>query len=293
MRYASYDLRADPEVVLDAVDEYPRALAYAHGAALALCADRTVVLAAVRKDGRALRYASYDLRADPAVVLDAVQQDPLALVHARGAARADRTVVLAAVRKDGHVHFAEIGHGSLFVGAEINHTSVGANAMTWGDPACKSPQGTIAHPCPLGSVSSSLRCRETCSVPRNDVFCDQRSSGAELQGEDVRLGTLNVCGLSQPAKQAEVATVMEREGLDVLVLTETRIVEAASNRRMMSKGGGMWCAAADLCVQAIWLDGLRVFRWRRGCCGSTEPMIRTPPTVSRTDANGCVRFSVT
>ena len=51
-----------PDMVLDAVDEYPRALAYAHGAALVLSADRTVVLAAVRKVGRALRYASYDLR---------------------------------------------------------------------------------------------------------------------------------------------------------------------------------------------------------------------------------------
>ena len=50
LRYASDDLRADPAVVLDAVQQYPLALGHARGAALALRADRTVVLAAVRKD---------------------------------------------------------------------------------------------------------------------------------------------------------------------------------------------------------------------------------------------------
>ena len=69
LRYASYDLRADPAVVLDAVQRDPLALEHARGAALVLRADRTVVLAAVRKDGAALRYASDDLRAEPAVVL--------------------------------------------------------------------------------------------------------------------------------------------------------------------------------------------------------------------------------
>ena len=81
--HASNALRADPAVVLDAVqDSVQFSLEHARGAALALRADLTVVLAAVRKDGRALRYASDDLRTDPAVVLDAVQQYPLALEHA-------------------------------------------------------------------------------------------------------------------------------------------------------------------------------------------------------------------
>ena len=62
----------------------------------------TVVLAAVRKDGLALRYASYDRRADPVVVLNVpCSSIRLALEHARGAAHDDHTVVLAVVRKDG------------------------------------------------------------------------------------------------------------------------------------------------------------------------------------------------
>ena len=66
------DLRADPAVVMEAVQQCPLALQYASGAARA---DRTVVHEAVRKSGRLLEYASDDLRADPAVVLEAIEHD--------------------------------------------------------------------------------------------------------------------------------------------------------------------------------------------------------------------------
>ena len=80
LQYAWDDLRADPAVVLEAVEQDPGALQYARRAARALRADRSVVLAAVRKIWTCvMQYVSDDLRADPAVVLEAVQQDPEAL----------------------------------------------------------------------------------------------------------------------------------------------------------------------------------------------------------------------
>ena len=47
-------------VVLNAVQQYPSGTGAR--AWYGTCADRSLVLAAVSKDGRALRYASYDLR---------------------------------------------------------------------------------------------------------------------------------------------------------------------------------------------------------------------------------------
>ena len=63
--------------------------------------DREVVLAAVMKDGRAFKYALENLRADREFVLTAVQQNGLALEDASPALKADRDVVLAAVKRNG------------------------------------------------------------------------------------------------------------------------------------------------------------------------------------------------
>lgn len=62
-----------------------------------LQADRDVVLAAVRADGHALRYADEALRGDSEVVMAAVLETGMALRHATGAALQDRQVVLTAV----------------------------------------------------------------------------------------------------------------------------------------------------------------------------------------------------
>ena len=64
---ASYELRADKEVVLVAVakDRYESALGYASNE---LKDDKAVVLA-VTRDGRALKYASIALKADMEVAL--------------------------------------------------------------------------------------------------------------------------------------------------------------------------------------------------------------------------------
>ena len=88
---------ADGELLLAAVRKDGRALQYASAE---LQADRGLVLAAVRKDGRALQYASAELQADRELVLAAVRNGR-ALKYASAELQADRELVLAAVRKNG------------------------------------------------------------------------------------------------------------------------------------------------------------------------------------------------
>ena len=64
--------------------------------------DRERVLAAVKKNGYALRFAAEPLRADKAVVLAAVKKDGWALQYAAEPLKADREVVMAAVQQDGY-----------------------------------------------------------------------------------------------------------------------------------------------------------------------------------------------
>jgi hypothetical protein len=66
-----------------------------------MCGDKEVVLAAVIKDGWALRLASDEMRGDKEVVLAAVMQDDRALQFASDEMRGDKEVVLAAVMQDG------------------------------------------------------------------------------------------------------------------------------------------------------------------------------------------------
>ena len=66
-----------------------------------LRADKKLVLAAVKKDGAALRYASDDLRACKEVVVAAVKSAAAALSHVldRAALFKDKDVVAAAKKK--------------------------------------------------------------------------------------------------------------------------------------------------------------------------------------------------
>jgi hypothetical protein len=116
---AATELRADREIVLEAVRQYWRALVFAteelradrefvlevakHGrdalvfAAVELRADREIVLEAVKRNGHALEFAAEELRADPEVVLEAVKQDRGAIVYAAEELRlATRVVQLVA-----------------------------------------------------------------------------------------------------------------------------------------------------------------------------------------------------
>ncbi len=64
-------------------------------------ADKDAVLAAVAQNGKALQYASEDLKADKDAVLAAVAQNGKALRFASENIRADKDVVLAAVAQNG------------------------------------------------------------------------------------------------------------------------------------------------------------------------------------------------
>ncbi|CAE7263974.1 unnamed protein product [Symbiodinium natans] len=95
---ASKDLQADKEVVLAAVKKNGEAL---RRVSTEFRADKEVVLKAVKQNGFALRYASKDLQADKKVVLGAVKRYGGALREASEDVKADKTVVLKAVKQNG------------------------------------------------------------------------------------------------------------------------------------------------------------------------------------------------
>ena len=80
-------IATNKDIVLAAVRQNGRALAWA---SLELRADKEVVLAAVAEDGRALEWAGPTLRADPDIVLVARTQQGQVLQDASPALQADR-----------------------------------------------------------------------------------------------------------------------------------------------------------------------------------------------------------
>ena len=91
------------ETALAAVAQDGRALRFASAE---LRADKEVVLVAVAQNGRALQVASAGLRGDKEVVLVAVAQNGRALEYASDGLRGDKEVVLAAVAQTGWALFA-------------------------------------------------------------------------------------------------------------------------------------------------------------------------------------------
>eukprot|EP00971_Amphidinium_carterae_P335356 6471188-Amphidinium_carterae.1 len=80
--------RADPEIVLAAVRRQGLALKFA---AESCRQDREIVLAAVKQNGLALKFAAESCRQDRDIVLAAVQHHGLALKVAAESCRGDRT----------------------------------------------------------------------------------------------------------------------------------------------------------------------------------------------------------
>ena len=93
-----FEERSKKEYTLAAVQKDGKALRYA---SQALRADRNVVREAVKKTGSALEYASPDLKNDRDTVLMAIKQEPRSLEFASGALRGDRGVILVAVKECG------------------------------------------------------------------------------------------------------------------------------------------------------------------------------------------------
>jgi hypothetical protein len=63
--------------------------------------NRKIMLAAVKKNGLALQYASKRLKSDKEIVLAAVQQDGFAIYYANEGLKNNKSVVLAAVKQNG------------------------------------------------------------------------------------------------------------------------------------------------------------------------------------------------
>ena len=83
---------------MQAVSENGRALQYATEE---LKGDRKIVMAAVSKNGGALQYATEELKGDRKIVMTAVSNDGLALQHATEELKCDREIVMTAVSVDG------------------------------------------------------------------------------------------------------------------------------------------------------------------------------------------------
>ena len=100
---AYYDrdvFKNNKEIMLAAVKNNGGALKYASAA---LKADKDIVLAAVQNHGQALGNASAALKADKDIILAAVQDDGWALCYASAALQNDKDIVLAAVQHDSAV----------------------------------------------------------------------------------------------------------------------------------------------------------------------------------------------
>lgn len=97
LSYASPELKADRDVVLAAVRKDGSAIRLASPE---LKADKDVVLAALDSDGMALQYVSSELKGDKQVVMAAVRDNGQALYYASDEMRADKEVVMKAVQND-------------------------------------------------------------------------------------------------------------------------------------------------------------------------------------------------
>jgi hypothetical protein len=94
--------RSDREIVMEAVKQDGRALEYASAE---LRGDQEIVMAAVKQNGWALEWASAELQGDREVVMAAVKQNVGALKYASVELKSDREIVMAAVKQNGAALF--------------------------------------------------------------------------------------------------------------------------------------------------------------------------------------------
>eukprot|EP00440_Ansanella_granifera_P021094 gb/GFBE01022906.1/.p1 GENE.gb/GFBE01022906.1/~~gb/GFBE01022906.1/.p1 ORF type:complete len:340 (+),score=68.72 gb/GFBE01022906.1/:1-1020(+) len=97
LQHAAEELMKDRDFILSAV----KLNGYVLERCGRFCSDRDVVMAAIQNTGRALEYASEELRADVDVVQAALQSDGQALLHAADEFKSNKKFVLVAVKQDG------------------------------------------------------------------------------------------------------------------------------------------------------------------------------------------------
>lgn len=99
LQYATEELRNEPKLVMQAL-EAPKGSSKALAFSAKLAADRTFVLQVLEKDGLSLQYVAPSLKADPSVVLVALQQNGESLQFAPDKFRESRKVVEVAVKQN-------------------------------------------------------------------------------------------------------------------------------------------------------------------------------------------------
>ncbi len=156
-----YDLRSKSKAdVLAAVRQNGRALRYVDDR---LKDDRDIVQVALKNDGMALQYASDGLRADKKIVLLAVGKDSMALQYASDRLRADKEVVLLAVGKDGMaLQYASDGlrADKKVVLAALDEDEVRGEADMWIGGVIRDPCGGFCVKQTLLYASDTLKADE-------------------------------------------------------------------------------------------------------------------------------------
>lgn len=104
--FDDYDVFADEEVILEAVEQNGNSLTYASDE---LKAKKEVVLVAVNNDGDALQYAAGDLASDVDVVLAAVACKGTSIQYASDEIRSDKNMVAYAIKQDGYAFEHALG----------------------------------------------------------------------------------------------------------------------------------------------------------------------------------------
>lgn len=104
IRHASDEIKADWEIVRDAVKYRPHDFAYASDS---FKGDRTIALDAVRGNGAMLKHATPNLQDDTELAMIAVKSNPYALQYVSPRLRNNLEIVLEAVKQDEEAgHFA-------------------------------------------------------------------------------------------------------------------------------------------------------------------------------------------
>lgn len=116
--YASQEIKADKEVILEAVKHYGWALSYGSDE---LKADKEVVSEAVSQYGRALQYASDELRNDRKIVLKAIENNGIAFMYISEEFKNDIDIVLAALFSDISMYH--------FVGTKLKNNHAVINSL--------------------------------------------------------------------------------------------------------------------------------------------------------------------
>lgn len=158
----SDDLKADKEVMLEAIRQNPNAF---QNADASLQDDKEFMLEATSINGLVLNNASSRLQADKDVALSAVSTTGLALGHVDYSLRNDKDVVLAAVKQDGFA--LQFASENLCKDREVVLTAVSKNylALQYADNKLKADKEIV-----LNGIKDIIKRHERMQGTQTDDF---------------------------------------------------------------------------------------------------------------------------